>query len=93
MVHCVSDICCIYFLHVHFRAKCGNGFDDATLEKLQEELKPNMTKISKNYNQIPKWINISRELVPDFVVIDPKKSPVWEITVISSKFLAQLLID
>ncbi len=63
------------------RAKCGNGFDDATLEKLQNELKPNMTKISKNPNQIPKWFNITRELVPDFIVIDPKKSPVWEITV------------
>ncbi|UJR26750.1 hypothetical protein I4U23_008065 [Adineta vaga] len=61
-------------------AKCGNGFDDATLEKLQIDLKPNITKISKNPNQIPKWCNISRELVPDFIVIDPKKSPVWEIT-------------
>jgi len=40
-----------------------------------------MIKISKNPNQIPKWFNISRELVPDFIVIDPKKSPVWEITV------------
>ncbi|CAF1175052.1 unnamed protein product [Rotaria sordida] len=62
-------------------AKCGSGFDDATLEKLQIELKPNMTKISKNPNQIPKWLNISRDLIPDFIVIDPKKSPVWEITV------------
>ncbi|CAF3729866.1 unnamed protein product [Rotaria sordida] len=61
-------------------AKCGSGFDDATLEKLQIELKPNMTKISKNPNQIPKWLNISRDLIPDFIVIDPKKSPVWEIT-------------
>ncbi len=40
-----------------------------------------MIKISKNPNQIPKWFNINRELVPDFIVIDPKKSPVWEITV------------
>jgi ATP-dependent DNA ligase len=64
-----------------FRAKCGSGFDDATLEKLQTELKPNMTKISKNPSQIPKWFSISRELVPDFIVIDPKISPVWEITV------------
>ncbi|CAF1189723.1 unnamed protein product [Adineta steineri] len=61
-------------------AKCGNGFDDATLEKLQTDLKPNMTKISKNPNQLPKWCSISRELIPDFIVIDPKKSPVWEIT-------------
>ena len=48
-----------------------------------------MTKISKNPNQIPKWCSISRELVPDFIVIDPKKSPVWEITVkISYLFLS-----
>ena len=63
------------------RAKCGNGLDDATLEKLQNDFKPNMNRISKNPNQIPKWLNITRELVPDFVVNDPKKSPVWEITV------------
>lgn len=69
------------FLNSFFRAKCGSGFDDATLEKLQNELKPNMIKISKNPNQIPKWLNISRELTPDFIVIDPKKSPIWEITV------------
>lgn len=64
------------------RAKCGNGFDDETLEKLQVDLKPNMNKISKNPNQIPPWLSINRDLIPDFVVIDPKKSPVWEITVI-----------
>lgn len=40
-----------------------------------------MLKISKNPNQLPKWLNINRDLVPDFAVIDPKKSPVWEITV------------
>lgn len=61
-------------------AKCGNGLDDATLEKLQIDFKSNMNKISKNPNQIPKWLNVTRELIPDFVVIDPKKSPVWEIT-------------
>lgn len=89
MVHGVSDVCGICLFHIHFRAKCGNGFDDATLEKLQEELKPNMTKIAKNPSQIPKWISISRELTPDFVVIDPKKSPVWEITVTNSRILTQ----
>ncbi|CAF3243885.1 unnamed protein product [Rotaria socialis] len=61
-------------------AKCGNGFDDATLEKLQADLKFNMNKISKNPNQVPRWLNISRDLIPDFIVVDPKQSPVWEIT-------------
>ena len=63
------------------RAKCGNGFDDATLDKLQSAFQPKINKISKNFNQIPKWRSINRELVPDFIVIDPKQSPVWEITV------------
>lgn len=75
----------------YFRAKCGNGFDDATLDKLQIDLKSNMIKISKNPNQIPKWLNIHRELVPDFLVIDPKKSPVWEITV-KREFLIKSLV-
>jgi ATP-dependent DNA ligase len=78
-IHFYENDC--HSILVPFRAKCGNGFDDATLEKLQNDLKPNMTKISKNPNQIPKWCSISRELAPDFIVIDPKKSPVWEITV------------
>lgn len=63
------------------RAKCANGFDEMTLEKLQVDLKQNMKKISKNFDLLPKWIEINRELVPDFIVVDPKKSPVWEITV------------
>lgn len=69
-------------IFIFLRAKCGNGFDDATLEKLQTDLKSNMEKISKNPNRIPSWLQINRELIPDFLVVDPKKSPVWEITVI-----------
>ncbi|VDK33885.1 unnamed protein product [Taenia asiatica] len=33
-----------------------------------------------DYSKVPKWLNVSRSLVPDFVVKDPKKSSVWEIT-------------
>ncbi|VDN21401.1 unnamed protein product [Dibothriocephalus latus] len=36
-----------------------------------------MIKISKDYSKVPRWLNVSRSLVPDFVVVDPK---VWEIT-------------
>lgn len=57
--------------------KVGNGFDDATLDKLQTELK--MVKISKNVNKVPDWLNVKKSLIPDFVVVDPKNSPVWEI--------------
>ncbi|XP_027053351.1 DNA ligase 3-like isoform X1 [Pocillopora damicornis] len=59
-------------------ARCGNGHDDKTLERLNRELK--MKKISKDPSKVPLWLNIHRTLVPDFVVEDPKKSPVWEIT-------------
>ena len=29
---------------------------------------------------IPNWLNCSRQMAPDFVIKNPKKSPVWEIT-------------
>ncbi|KAM7535871.1 hypothetical protein Aperf_G00000089047 [Anoplocephala perfoliata] len=58
--------------------KVGNGLDDKTLLKLQKQIK--MIKISKDYSKVPKWLNVARSMVPDFVVDDPKKSQVWEIT-------------
>ncbi|CAF4380350.1 unnamed protein product, partial [Didymodactylos carnosus] len=61
--------------------KCGNGFDDAKIDQLQKELKPNLIKISKDMKKVPNWLNLNRQYAPDFVVVDPKKSPVWEITV------------
>ncbi|XP_078374052.1 DNA ligase 3-like isoform X2 [Oculina patagonica] len=59
-------------------AKCGNGHDDKTIERLNRELK--MKKISKDPSEVPSWLNVHRSLVPDFVIEDPKKAPVWEIT-------------
>ena len=50
------------------------------LDRLQGELGGNMTKIKQDYNMVPHWLNCSRQLTPDFVVKDPKKSPIWEIT-------------
>lgn len=58
--------------------KCGSGFDDATLEKLQKELK--MVKISKNVSKVPDWMDVKKNMVPDFVCVDPKQSPIWEIS-------------
>jgi DNA ligase-3 len=58
--------------------KVGNGFDDATLEKLQKELK--MVKISKNSSKVPDWLNVKKNMIPDFVSADPKSAPVWEIS-------------
>ncbi|VDN17710.1 unnamed protein product [Gongylonema pulchrum] len=59
--------------------KCGNGHDDATLDRINKELTPKMQKISGKFEKLPSWIQCSRSLVPDFIAIDPKESPVWEI--------------
>ncbi|KAL8569654.1 hypothetical protein ACOMHN_005771 [Nucella lapillus] len=58
-------------------SKCGNGLDDKTLDRLQTEL--SMVKISKDLRKVPSWLTINKQVVPDFVVSDPKSSPVWEI--------------
>jgi len=60
--------------------KCGNGHDDQTIEDLNQQLKNQMVKISKDYNKVPSWLDVERALVPDFVIKDPTKSPVWEIS-------------
>ena len=60
--------------------KVHTGHDDETLDRLQGELMPNMKKIKSNYDSVPSWLECSRQMAPDFVAIDPKKSPVWEIT-------------
>ncbi|RDD44029.1 DNA ligase 3 [Trichoplax sp. H2] len=59
-------------------AKCGNGHDDKTLDKINKEL--SVVKISKDFSKVPGWLNVHRSLVPDFIVTDPKTAPVWEIT-------------
>ncbi|VDN28323.1 unnamed protein product [Gongylonema pulchrum] len=59
--------------------KCGNGHDDATLDRINKELTPKMQKISGKFEKLPPWIQCSRSLVPDFIASDPKDSPVWEI--------------
>lgn len=50
--------------------KCGNGLDDETLAKVNEELE--VVKISKNMGKVPPWLKINKVQVPDFVVKDPK---------------------
>uniref|UniRef100_A0A914UKU5 DNA ligase n=1 Tax=Plectus sambesii TaxID=2011161 RepID=A0A914UKU5_9BILA len=60
--------------------KCGNGHDDAQLERINKQLSSKMTKISKDADKLPSWFKCSRSLVPDFVMKDPKQAVVWEIT-------------
>ena len=50
--------------------KCGNGHDDNTIQRLQDEL--DMIKISKDFSKVPSWLMINRNHVPDFVAADPK---------------------
>ncbi|QHR82671.1 DNA ligase [Brazilian porcupinepox virus 1] len=56
--------------------KCS-GHDESTLKDLQSI---DMIKISKDGNKIPDWLVINKIHYPDFVVRDPKSSPVWEIS-------------
>ncbi|XP_045691615.1 DNA ligase 3 isoform X2 [Phyllostomus hastatus] len=58
--------------------KCSGGHDDATLARLQKEL--DMVKISKDPSKIPSWLKVNKIYYPDFIVPDPKKAAVWEIT-------------
>merc|ERR1712142_18271 len=60
--------------------KCAMGFDDATLDRLQSELLPKFEKIKGDFDMVPGWFRINRQMVPDFIAKDPKKCPVWEIT-------------
>lgn len=57
--------------------KVHGGHDDKTLERLQTELE--MTKISKQMERVPRWLNVEKVLVPDFVAKDPDRTQVWEI--------------
>ncbi|XP_023652771.1 DNA ligase 3 [Paramormyrops kingsleyae] len=58
--------------------KCSGGYDDATLARLQKEL--DVIKISKDPSKIPSWLKIVKNYYPDFLIRDPEKAPVWEIT-------------
>lgn len=57
--------------------KCHSGLDDKTIDELQTQV--DMIKISKDVGKIPDWLNIKKQVIPDFVIRDPKKAPVWEI--------------
>lgn len=60
-----------------FRTVCkvGNGHDDATLEKLNKSLQ--MTKISQDPALVPKWLDVAKMHIPDFVISDPFKYPLF----------------
>eukprot|EP01064_Diplonema_japonicum_P004005 TRINITY_DN12650_c0_g1_i3.p1 TRINITY_DN12650_c0_g1~~TRINITY_DN12650_c0_g1_i3.p1 ORF type:complete len:717 (+),score=173.41 TRINITY_DN12650_c0_g1_i3:207-2357(+) len=57
--------------------KVGNGHDDATIKRLNKELRPTMQPGDKA--STPAWLDIHSHNVPDFIVSDPKEAPVWEV--------------
>nr|BDT62134.1 MAG: DNA ligase 3-like protein [Litopenaeus vannamei majanivirus Nimav-1_LVa] len=62
-------------------AKVHTGHTDATLNRLQGQLMSNMMRYNDAFNSIGLNYNLKldKNMKPDFVVIDPKRSPVWEI--------------
>ncbi|CAK6977484.1 DNA ligase 3 [Scomber scombrus] len=58
--------------------KCSGGYDDAMLARLQKEL--DVIKISKEPSKIPGWLKIIKNYYPDFIIRNPERAPVWEIT-------------
>lgn len=62
----------------HTVTKVANGFDDKTLLKLQKQI--DMIEIHKKESLVPDWLVINKTMVPDFLIKDPKNSPVWELT-------------
>eukprot|EP01080_Neovahlkampfia_damariscottae_P011827 gene11827-5158_t len=60
--------------------KAGNGHDDDTIQELQNQLTPNMIKIQQDNSKVPGNILVERSITPDWIVDDPLKSQVWEIS-------------
>lgn len=48
------------------------------MEKLQKSL--DMVEIKKKESAVPNWLVINKTLIPDFVIKNPEKSVVWELT-------------
>ena len=60
--------------------KVALGFDDATLARFQKELLPGMDRIAGEWDRVPHWLDVTRQMVPEFIVRKPDQSPVWEVT-------------
>uniref|UniRef100_A0A6B2KYW2 DNA ligase n=1 Tax=Arcella intermedia TaxID=1963864 RepID=A0A6B2KYW2_9EUKA len=57
--------------------KVGNGFTDKTIQELQTAFP--VVKIEKNEAKCPSWLSCKKMLLPDFVVKNPRETPIWEI--------------
>ena len=47
---------------------------------MQKELAPTMDRIAGEYDRVPHWLDVTRQMVPEFIVRKPEESPVWEVT-------------
>lgn len=56
--------------------KVSGGINDETLELLQTEL--DMITIN-SYDDVPKWLNIHKTLLPNKIIRNPNNAPIWEI--------------
>eukprot|EP00817_Percolomonadidae_sp_ATCC50343_P000608 CAMPEP_0117432386 /NCGR_PEP_ID=MMETSP0758-20121206/11873_1 /TAXON_ID=63605 /ORGANISM="Percolomonas cosmopolitus, Strain AE-1 (ATCC 50343)" /LENGTH=540 /DNA_ID=CAMNT_0005222249 /DNA_START=380 /DNA_END=1998 /DNA_ORIENTATION=+ len=60
--------------------KVGNGHSDASLKLISDEFMPLMDQTNRDYNNVPDWLDVNRIHMPDFIIKDPLKSFVWEIS-------------
>eukprot|EP01062_Namystynia_karyoxenos_P058924 TRINITY_DN5036_c1_g1_i7.p1 TRINITY_DN5036_c1_g1~~TRINITY_DN5036_c1_g1_i7.p1 ORF type:complete len:1159 (+),score=375.54 TRINITY_DN5036_c1_g1_i7:75-3551(+) len=60
-------------------SRVANGHDDATLAKVNAELRPQMEEIRRKPAACPRWLHCHNSHLPDLVVKDPTKAPVWEV--------------
>lgn len=58
-------------------AKVGNGMSDADTRRYNNTLPVRRVKTASD---VPGWLDVKSPLRPDFVVIDPWRAPVWEVT-------------
>ncbi|ABY65754.1 DNA ligase [Orgyia leucostigma nucleopolyhedrovirus] len=55
--------------------KVHSGFTDSDFNVLQNKLKPLMVRIETP----PAWLKCNKRILPDYVAVDPKRMPVWQI--------------
>ncbi|CAI4224611.1 unnamed protein product [Auanema sp. JU1783] len=60
-------------------AICKNE-DPKDVGKLNEKLLETMESIDRNADELPKWLQCSPELAPDYVVLDTNSAPVWDVS-------------
>lgn len=51
----------------------GNGLDDETIAGIQDEMKKKMNKIEKDHTKVPSWMDMHRQMTPDFIIKDIKE--------------------